>query len=81
MGVINLGLAWFLLPTLGIAGAGWAFLISQSAGSLVAGIDVLRLHYLARYVSSGIIGSTLPRTSGLTESELDEQDAFQMEKN
>jgi O-antigen/teichoic acid export membrane protein len=48
MAVITLGLAWIFLPLFGINGAGWAFLISQSAGTLVAGIDLLRLRYIRR---------------------------------
>lgn len=41
MALLTLVLSWILLPVLGIAGAGWAFLISQLVGSLVAGIDVI----------------------------------------
>ena len=41
MAAITLALAWILLPTLGIAGAGWAWLIAQSTGSLMAGVDML----------------------------------------
>ena len=37
MAVITLSLAWILLPLFGINGAGWAFLISQTAGTLYAG--------------------------------------------
>ena len=43
MGVLTLVLTWMLLPGLGIAGAGLAFLIAQSAGSLVAGVDLFRM--------------------------------------
>ena len=35
MAVLALALAWMLLPSLGIAGAGWAWLIAQTAGSVV----------------------------------------------
>lgn len=48
MATITLVLAWFLLPTLGIAGAGWAWLIGQSAGSVVVGADFLIFHSYAR---------------------------------
>ena len=41
MALLTLTLAWILLPVLGIAGAGWAFLSGQVAGSLMAGIDIL----------------------------------------
>ncbi len=41
MGALTLMLTWELLPRLGIAGAGWAFLIAQTAGSLVAGADFM----------------------------------------
>jgi O-antigen/teichoic acid export membrane protein len=43
MAALTLSLAWILLPVLGIAGAALAFLIAQVAGSLVAGVDVIRL--------------------------------------
>jgi O-antigen/teichoic acid export membrane protein len=46
MAVITLSMAWILLPILGINGAGWAFLISQTAGTLTAGVDFLRLRHL-----------------------------------
>jgi len=46
MAVITLSLAWILLPVFGINGAGWAFLISQTAGTLTAGVDFLRLRHL-----------------------------------
>jgi Na+-driven multidrug efflux pump len=36
MALLTLLLAWILLPILGIVGAGWAFLIAQTVGSLVA---------------------------------------------
>jgi O-antigen/teichoic acid export membrane protein len=35
MAVLTLILAWMLLPRLGIAGAGWAWLIAQTAGSVL----------------------------------------------
>ena len=41
MAAITLGLGWILLPILGIAGAGWAWLIAQSTGSLIVGVDLL----------------------------------------
>jgi O-antigen/teichoic acid export membrane protein len=41
MAVLTLLLAWFLLPALGIAGAGWAWLIAQTAGSLLAVAQML----------------------------------------
>jgi hypothetical protein len=41
MAVITLGLGWILLPILGIAGGGWAWLIAQSTGSLMVGVDLL----------------------------------------
>ena len=43
MAILTLTLGWVLLPVLGIAGAGWSFLISQTAGTVVAGIDFVRL--------------------------------------
>ena len=41
MASFTLVLAWILLPVLGIAGAGWAWLIAQSVGSLIVGVDIL----------------------------------------
>jgi Na+-driven multidrug efflux pump len=38
MAIVALGLAWALLPPLGIAGAGWAWLASQVAGCLAVGL-------------------------------------------
>ena len=50
MAVCTLVLSWLMLPPLGLAGAGWAWLISQCAGSVVVGIAVLgaRLRTVAR---------------------------------
>ena len=42
MAGIALGLAWLLLPRLGIIGGGWAWLAAQSAGSLAVLIAALR---------------------------------------
>ena len=42
MAGIALVLAWLLLPLLGIAGAGWAWLAAQSAGSVAVGASVWR---------------------------------------
>jgi O-antigen/teichoic acid export membrane protein len=41
MVALTLALAWILLPVLGIAGAGWAWLIAQTTGSLAAGVDLI----------------------------------------
>lgn len=57
MAVITLGLAWIFLPVFGIVGAGWAFLISQVAGSLTAGIDVIRLRRHRSESNKGVIHS------------------------
>ncbi len=35
MAAIALAVAWYLLPSMGIVGAGWAWLIAQTAGTLV----------------------------------------------
>src|SRR5262249_21531495 len=48
---LDLTLTWILLPTLGIAGTGWSFLIAQGAGSLVAGGDAIRIYRQQRLVS------------------------------
>jgi O-antigen/teichoic acid export membrane protein len=59
----TLVLAWMLLPTLGLTGAGWAWLIAQSAGSLVVGVAVLRAR------SRGAPGGSV--TAGETRAPLD----------
>jgi O-antigen/teichoic acid export membrane protein len=38
MAALTLALAWPLLSIFGIAGAGWAWMIAQSAGSLIVGV-------------------------------------------
>jgi O-antigen/teichoic acid export membrane protein len=43
MAALTLALSWILLPVLGIAGQGWAYLISAGAGSLIAGVDFIRM--------------------------------------
>ncbi len=48
---VTLVLAWTLLPALGIAGAGWASLAAQTAGSLVVGI-----HLTTRRFGAGPLG-------------------------
>lgn len=65
MGALNLALAWILLPRIGIAGAGWAFLIAQTAGSLVAGADAIRM----RYRRSRINETAFQRASGFAAAE------------
>jgi ADP-heptose:LPS heptosyltransferase/O-antigen/teichoic acid export membrane protein len=47
MAAMTMALAWLLLPSLGIEGAGWAWLIAQSAGTVVVVI------HLMVYVASG----------------------------
>lgn len=69
MGALNLGLAWILLPWLGIAGAGWAFLIAQTAGSLVAGVDALH----RRYRRSGIKEAAVQSAYSSAETEVSYQ--------
>lgn len=44
MASLDLALAWILLPSQGIAGTGWSFLIAQGVGSLVAGADAIRFY-------------------------------------
>jgi O-antigen/teichoic acid export membrane protein/peptidoglycan/xylan/chitin deacetylase (PgdA/CDA1 family) len=38
--VLMLGLAWFLLPSFGLIGAGWAMLIAQTVGAAAVAADV-----------------------------------------
>ena len=68
MAALTLALAWILLPVLGIAGAGLAFLIAQVAGSLLAGVDVIRIRHHRR----GIGGSAFD--SGRAETEDSDQE-------
>src|SRR5438477_3291068 len=44
MAALTLLLAWVLLPVLGIAAAGWAWLAAQSLGSVAVGIHLLLAH-------------------------------------
>ncbi|HEY7418146.1 MAG TPA: polysaccharide biosynthesis C-terminal domain-containing protein, partial [Ktedonobacteraceae bacterium] len=41
MAALTLALAWIMLPEFGIAGAGWAWLVAQVFGSLLAGVDCI----------------------------------------
>lgn len=52
MASLTLVLSWILLPFLNIPGAGLAYLIAQTAGSLVAGIDFI--HYRRHRQEPGI---------------------------
>jgi O-antigen/teichoic acid export membrane protein len=56
MTVETLLLAWILLPPLGLAGAGWAWLIAQSTGSLSVGAYVLHRRLRHRHFAS-VLGS------------------------
>ncbi len=51
MAALTLALAWVLLPWLGIAGQGVAYLISTLVGCLAAGIDIIRIRHNRREVS------------------------------
>jgi O-antigen/teichoic acid export membrane protein len=62
MAVITLGLAWIFLPVFGIAGAGWAFLISQTAGSLTAGVDFIQLRHHRKKSNKAVIQSDSDHT-------------------
>jgi O-antigen/teichoic acid export membrane protein len=53
MAALCLALGWILLPVLGIDGAGWAWLIAQVAGSLAAGVDVIRIRHQQRRFRGG----------------------------
>jgi Na+-driven multidrug efflux pump len=45
---MTLSLAWVLLPEVGIQGAGWAWLVAQSAGALFVAVDILLSRRRAR---------------------------------
>lgn len=56
MSAVTLILAWFLAPNLGVAGAGWAWLLGQSCGSVVVLASLVlrgRRGKVARLVSTG----------------------------
>jgi len=57
MATLALALAWILLPMLGIAGAGWAWLTAQSAGSLVAVAEIISIRYRYQNIVEPIIQS------------------------
>jgi len=48
MAVVTLALAWLALPSLGIAGAGWAWLAAQVLGSIVIGAHAAGARYRRR---------------------------------
>ena len=58
MAILTLTLGWILLPVLGIAGVGWAVLIAQGSGSLVAAADAIR--FRSRRRSSKLAFQTDP---------------------
>lgn len=74
MAGIALGLAWLLLPRLGIIGGGWAWLAAQLAGSLAVLVAVLRTRRTGRATirrkgeDDGVLQPRPPvgLTSGLT---------------
>lgn len=55
MASLTLVLTWILLPLLNIQGAGWAYLIAQTVGSLIAGIDLIRFRRQRRAISTAVI--------------------------
>jgi O-antigen/teichoic acid export membrane protein len=63
MAALTWALAWIWLPVLGIAGVGWAWLIAQVAGSLAAGVDVIRIRHHRRAINGSAFDS------GRTETE------------
>ncbi len=57
MAATTLVLAWLLLPILGIAGAGWAWLAAQTAGSVAVGAGVLSRRGQAGDVTLAVSGA------------------------
>ena len=57
MAGLTWALAWIWLPVLGIAGVGWAWLVAQVAGSLAAGVDVIRIRRHRRGISGSAFQS------------------------
>lgn len=62
MGGLTLVLAWILLPHLGIATVGWAFLIAQAIGSLVAGVDFIRMRLHRHRIDRSALQSDMDRS-------------------
>jgi O-antigen/teichoic acid export membrane protein len=56
MGSLTLALAWVLLPVLGIAAAGWAWLAAQSLGSVAVGIHLCTAHHRGAIGERGASG-------------------------
>ena len=69
MAALTWVLAWIWLPVLGIAGVGWAWLIAQVVGSLVAGVDVIRIRRHRRGISGSAFDSGRAET-GDSDQEL-----------
>jgi Na+-driven multidrug efflux pump len=67
-----LGLAWFLLPGLGVAGAGWAWLTAQSGGALIAVVDFRRRRKAALVVKAPSTSSSLAETWKLSPGPSDD---------
>jgi len=65
MAALTVVLSWILLPTMGIAGQGLAYLIAAGAGSLAAGVDVIRVRRHQRRIS----GLAIKSDPGRTETE------------
>ena len=57
MAALTLVLSAILLPIMGIAGEGLAFLISESVGSLASGIDVIRMRRHRREIGRAALES------------------------
>ena len=55
MAALTVALSWILLPIMGIAGQGLAYLLAASAGSVLAGVDILRIRHQRRAVSEAAV--------------------------
>jgi O-antigen/teichoic acid export membrane protein len=67
MAVETLVLAWVLLPGLGLAGAGWAWLIAQLTGSLFVAAYVVRWRASENAVLRSLVTSNSDGIAALTE--------------
>lgn len=76
MAALTLALAWILLPVLGIAGAGLAFLIAQVAGSLTAGVDIIRFRRRRHVIG----GSAFQSDSDRAEKEVSNQQVEELSR-
>ena len=65
MGVLAVVLAWFLVPQIGIAGAGWAWLAAQTAGTVFALAAILIGRLVRRPSTAAAAAASSPVAAAL----------------